>query len=41
MSNPTQSEGCGVGGNDYDIKMDSNPAYAGVEYTAEEGENVA
>ena len=41
MSNPTQSEGCGVGGNNNDIKMNSNPAYAGVEYTADEGEDVA
>ena len=41
MSNSTQSEECGVGGNDNDIKMKSNPAYAGVEYTADEGENVA
>ena len=41
MSTPTQSEECGVGGNDNDIKMDSNPAYAGVEYTADEGEDIA
>ena len=41
MSNPTQSEGCGVGGNNNDIKMNSNPAYAGVEYTADEGEDIA
>ena len=43
-SNPKhymQSEGCGVSGNDNDIEMDSNPAYAGVEYTADEGEGDA
>ena len=43
-SNPNhymQSEGCGVSGNDNDIEMDSNPAYAGVEFTRDEGEGVA
>ena len=43
-SNPNpymQSEGCGVSGNENDIEMDSNPAYAGVEFTAAEGEGVA
>ena len=43
-----QSEGCGVSGNDNDIEMDSNPAYAGVECFTDEddvawmqGEDVA
>ena len=43
-SNPNpymRSGGCGVSGNDNDIEMDSNPAYAGVEFTGDEGEGVA
>ena len=43
-SNPNhymQSEECGVSGNDNDIEMDSNPAYARVEFTGDEGEGVA
>ena len=41
MSNPDhyiQSEEHGMSGNDHDVEMDSNPAYTGVEYTADQGE---
>ena len=38
-SSRTQCERNRANGNENDFKMDSNPAYGDVEYTADEGED--